>query len=112
MAIQAIVLDEMIDPVIEGKIQDNLAIETHRVRPSESDDAVLSLASEEQASILTRDRDFVRRHRDGESHFGILFDPGMHHRTSSEVVEAITTVLELMDEDDLKGTVVRLNRFY
>lgn len=102
----------MIDPVVSTKIAQDLGLDSYRAPPAESDDAVLNLARQHNAPILTRDRDFERRHRNGEDHHGILFDPGMHHRAPTEVVAAVSAALDVMDKDDLAGTVVRINRFY
>lgn len=112
MAISAVICDEMVDPVIETRIEDELGIKTYRAAPSDTDSQVLELAQEHEAPILTRDRDFEQRHRSGEHHHGLLYDPTMHHRTANTVISALETVFDTMDADDIDGTVVRLKRFY
>jgi len=106
--LERIVCDEMVDPLIDQK----LGVEVLRPEPSESDHEVLKLSRRNDAPILTRDRDFVEKHRNREEHHGIIFDPGMHHRPTDQVIEALESVFELMDREDLENTVVRLKRFY
>ncbi|MFB6294829.1 MAG: DUF5615 family PIN-like protein [Candidatus Nanohaloarchaea archaeon] len=112
MAVSAVICDEMVDPVIETRIEAELGIETYRAVASDTDTEVLELAQEHRAPILTRDRDFEKRHRSGENHHGLLYDPTMHHRTVTTVISALETVFDTMDADDIDGTVVRLKRFY
>lgn len=97
----------MVDDLLRDR-----SITVYRPDPSETDEHVRRLAAQHSAPILTRDRDFVAAHRGGTSHHGILFDPGMHHRAPGEIVAALDSVFDLMDADDIVGTVVRLKRFY
>lgn len=109
--VYTIICDEMIDPVIDTLLEQR-DMTVYRPKPAETDEAVLGLADRREAPILTRDTDFVEAHRDGTQHFGILYDRGMHHRPAGEIVSALESVFELMNADDLRNTVVRLNRFY
>lgn len=102
----------MVNPVIGEKIQKELGIETLRPEISETDEGIIELSENKEAPILTRDWDFENKHRDGKNHFGILFDPRMHHRNPDEIVSAIEQVVKNMSKGDLEATVVRLKRFY
>lgn len=101
----------MIDPVIDKKLQQD-GVTVYRPAPAETDENVLQLARQHKVPILTRDDDFVTAHREGSTHFGIIYDKGMHHRPTGEVVAALCSVFDVMDAADLRNTVVRLNRFY
>jgi hypothetical protein len=100
----------MVDTVIDSRLGETVNV--YRPNPSDSDEEVLSLAEETSSPIITRDRDFVDKHREETAHYGVIFGPGMHHRSPGEVVEALTLVLQQMTSSDLKNTVVRLKRFY
>ena len=109
--IDSVVCDEMIDPLVDQR-PNQQGIRVFRPAPSDSDDEVLELAKKHRCPVITRDRDFVDKHREGSNSYGIIFDPGMHHRPSREILPALNSVFELMDAEDLKNTVVRLKRFY
>jgi hypothetical protein len=106
-----VVCDEMIDPLVDEKLE-SIGIDVKRPEPSDSDTQVLELSKSYSAPIITRDKDFVVKHREEEEHYGIIFEPGMHHRSVGEVFQALKSVFELMDDEDLEETVVRLKRFY
>lgn len=108
--IDSVVCDEMVDPVIDSQLEDTVSV--YRPKPSDSDEEVLKLAEETRSPVIARDRDFVEKHREDTSHHGVIFDPGMHHRSPTEVVDALSSVLQQMTSSDLKDTVVRLKRFY
>lgn len=101
----------MIDPLVDS-ILENKGFDIYRPKPSNSDAEVLELAEKHSAPIITRDHDFIQKHRRQQRHHGIIFDPGMHHRPVNEVVNAVLSVFDLLSEDDLKDSVVRLRRFY
>ncbi len=109
--VDSIICDEMIDPVVDEKLRDK-GIEIYRPEPSETDEDVLRLARNQKAPILTRDRDFVEKHKNDEKHHGIIFDPRMHYRTPNEIVSALESLFEMADSKDMKNTLIRLSRFY
>jgi predicted nuclease of predicted toxin-antitoxin system len=106
-----IVCDEMVNPVLDKKLE-KAGFKVFRPETSASDQKVLELAIRERSPILTRDRDFVRKHRKNENHYGILLDPAMHHRSSSEVKNAVEEIFDLMDDSDIENSVIRLKKFY
>ncbi len=106
-----LVCDEMVAQELDQQFEDH-GLTVYRPAPSESDDAVLALAREQQAPILTRDTDFVDAHRSGNEHWGILIDQRMHYQPDRQIVDALCTVFDLLDPAELRNTVVRLNRFY
>ncbi|MUV56079.1 hypothetical protein GJ632_00430 [Halogeometricum sp. CBA1124] len=101
----------MVDPVIDQYLNSQ-NVEVLRPEPSDTDDEVIELAQQNRCPILTRDRDFVKAHREDQDHYGIIFDSGMHHRPPREELSALTRVLDLLDAQDLRSTVVRLKKFY
>ena len=109
--VDKIVCDEMVNPLIDERLE-TLGLDVYRPETADSDTQVLELSKKFEAPIITGDRDFVTKHRNQETHFGIIFDPGMHHRPVEEVFQALKSVYNLMDKQDLEDTVVRLKRFY
>ena len=101
----------MVDPLLDIKLEE-LDLKVFRPEISDSDEEVLELAEENICPILTRDKDFVKKHRKGEKHHGIIFDSGMHHRANNEIMEALRTVIQTFEPEDIENTVLRLKRFY
>lgn len=102
----------MISPVIDERIQKELVIDVIKPVKSEQDNKIIELSREQQAPILTRDWDFEKKHREGENHYGIIFDHRMHHRNQKQVINAIKTLRQHLTKEELKQNIIWLKRFY
>ena len=68
-----------------------------------SDEEHLARAHSEQRAILTKDPDFIRMHKSGKPHSGILFIPS--GRSTGQIIKRAILIYQSFSADQIIGTV-------
>lgn len=68
-----------------------------------ADETHLQFASSQGRAIVTQDTDFLRLHKSGIPHFGILF--AHHTKKLSEIVHGLIRIYQMKSEKDMKNHV-------
>lgn len=68
-----------------------------------ADEIHLQFASSQRRAIITRDTDFLRLHKKGFPHFGILF--AHHTRKLSEIIHSLIRIYQIKTENEMKDRV-------
>jgi len=71
-----------------------------------ADEAHLQFATSQGRAVITQDTDFLRLHKTGVSHYGILF--AHQSKSLSEIIHSLIRVYQVSTEEDIKNNVVFL----
>ena len=66
-----------------------------------ADEAHLQFAASQGRAVITQDTDFLRLHKTGISHAGILF--AHQSKTMSEIIHSLIRVYQMKTEEDLEN---------
>jgi predicted nuclease of predicted toxin-antitoxin system len=98
--------DEHIHPAISTALKNRGAdiITAQDVRQlGIADEIHLQFAASQKRAIVTQDADFLRLHKSGVPHAGILF--AHHSKTLSEIIHSLIRVYQMKTEDEIKNHV-------
>lgn len=99
--------DEHIElPIVTGlRLLGIDAISVNEAGKRESDDEeIMKFAKENKRVIITRDSDFIKLHRKGMEHPGIVFIPKF--LVIGKIIEEIEKVSILFESEHIKNTVI------
>src|SRR5882672_3937364 len=68
-----------------------------------SDEEHLERAHTERRAILTKDPDFIRMHKSGKPHSGILFIPS--GRSTGQIIKRAILIYESLSADEIFGAI-------
>jgi predicted nuclease of predicted toxin-antitoxin system len=100
-------LDEHVNPAISAGLRlhgINVTTTADAQLISADDEAHVAFALQEGRVVFTNDADFIRIHRRGVSHAGIVYSQ-RDKRTIGEVVDYLRLMHECMDEGEMLGRV-------
>ncbi len=97
-------LDENVDPAVADALR-RRGVDVSTTREAgllrAGDDKQLAFVESEGRILVTHDADFLRIHRDGETHPGIVYC-AHESRTLSEIVAALLLIRECLTPQDMR----------